>query len=316
MNVHGAAPASSLDPPGAGWQRSPLGLHVPPTVELGTPARSRPVAIDLFAGAGGFAVGLHEAGFHVAAALEFDPWAAITYAINLARPGVQFHFDTPDRADAFDRVVEEHLGFRRPRGRRDHDLVAVHAHLEDLQLAGSGWISSRPGEPGCEHLWVADARNVSGAEILDALGLAVGDVDLVVGGPPCQGFSIAGRRNVMDPRNSLVFEFARLVLELQPRAVMMENVAGIRDMLTPEGLPVVDALCRVLADGGFGGVDTLKRSLLASADAGAALRGGGGKANSPTGRRAPQQRRRSQPAAAPSQAAQALLFADAPEPQP
>jgi DNA (cytosine-5)-methyltransferase 1 len=301
-------------PPGAGWQRSPLGLHVPPTIDLGTPARRRPVAVDLFAGGGGLALGLHQAGYHVVAALELDSWAVITYLVNLARPGVQLHFDSAERAEAFNRVVEEHLHIRRPPGHHDdQDLVAVHADLEDLALAGSGWISGQPGEPGCEHLWVADARNLSGAEILDALGLAVGEVDLVVGGPPCQGFSIAGRRNVMDPRNSLVFEFARLVLELAPRAFMLENVAGILHMLTPEGLPVVDAFCRVLADGGFGGLDTLKRSLLASADAGAALRGTGEATTAAAGRRRPRRQRLRQPAAA---TGQAPLFADAQEPRP
>jgi DNA (cytosine-5)-methyltransferase 1 len=117
----------------------------------------------------------------------------------------------------------------------------------------------------------------------------------------------------MDPRNSLVFEFARLILELQPRAFMLENVVGMGTMLTPEGLPVVDAFCRVLADGGFGPLDTLKRSLLASADAGAALRRGSGTA---TPGRASGRRRRAQPTAVGASLGQAPLFADPPMPEP
>jgi hypothetical protein len=62
------------------------------------------------------------------------------------------------------------------------------------------------------------------------------------------------------------------VLEIRPRFMVMENVPEIVNMLTPEGVPVVDALARVLADGGFGGYDALKRSLLASSGAGAAAR--------------------------------------------
>ncbi|MFT4893171.1 MAG: DNA (cytosine-5)-methyltransferase 1 [Candidatus Nanohaloarchaea archaeon] len=57
------------------------------------------------------------------------------------------------------------------------------------------------------------------------------DVDTVIGSPPCQGFSHArGSRTVEDERNNLVFHFIRWVEELQPRYVVMENVAGIRNI--------------------------------------------------------------------------------------
>ncbi len=55
-------------------------------------------------------------------------------------------------------------------------------------------------------------------------------IDLVVGGPPCQGFSLAGNRNENDERNLLVFHFARIVNELKPKAFVMENVLGILSM--------------------------------------------------------------------------------------
>lgn len=54
--------------------------------------------------------------------------------------------------------------------------------------------------------------------------------DWVVGGPPCQGFSTVGRRERDDPRNRLVYEFARIVDVLQPQGVLIENVVGLRDM--------------------------------------------------------------------------------------
>ncbi|HYG28204.1 MAG TPA: DNA cytosine methyltransferase [Caulobacteraceae bacterium] len=54
--------------------------------------------------------------------------------------------------------------------------------------------------------------------------------DWVVGGPPCQGFSTVGRRKREDPRNRLVFEFARVVDILQPTNFLIENVIGLRDM--------------------------------------------------------------------------------------
>ncbi|MBW4663764.1 MAG: DNA cytosine methyltransferase [Chroococcus sp. CMT-3BRIN-NPC107] len=54
-----------------------------------------------------------------------------------------------------------------------------------------------------------------------------GQIDLVFGGPPCQGFSLMGKRLVDDDRNQLILEFCRLVIELNPRYFVMENVPGM-----------------------------------------------------------------------------------------
>ena len=54
-----------------------------------------------------------------------------------------------------------------------------------------------------------------------------GRPDVVFGGPPCQGFSLIGKRLIDDPRNQLVFHFLRLVAALQPRYFVMENVPGM-----------------------------------------------------------------------------------------
>lgn len=53
-----------------------------------------------------------------------------------------------------------------------------------------------------------------------------GKVDLLAGGPPCQGFSFAGRRVHSDPRNSLTDDYIRIVTELEPRFLLIENVRG------------------------------------------------------------------------------------------
>ncbi len=54
------------------------------------------------------------------------------------------------------------------------------------------------------------------------------DIDIVFGGPPCQGFSMMGKRDLGDPRSSLVGEFVRLVKELKPKSFVMENVPGMQ----------------------------------------------------------------------------------------
>ena len=54
------------------------------------------------------------------------------------------------------------------------------------------------------------------------------EIDLVAGGPPCQGFSLAGRRNPKDVRNKLPWQFLEFVEKIQPKAVIIENVSGMR----------------------------------------------------------------------------------------
>lgn len=73
----------------------------------------------------------------------------------------------------------------------------------------------------------ADLRELTGAELRRRAKLNDTDVSVVIGGPPCQGFSMIGRRDAADPRNDLLNEFTRLVSELQPRFFVMENVPGL-----------------------------------------------------------------------------------------
>ncbi|MFZ1106123.1 MAG: DNA cytosine methyltransferase, partial [Hyphomicrobiaceae bacterium] len=68
---------------------------------------------------------------------------------------------------------------------------------------------------------------LSGAEIRQAGGIANRRIDVVVGGAPCQGFSLIGHRALDDPRNSLVGEFVRLVAELNASYFVFENVKGL-----------------------------------------------------------------------------------------
>lgn len=73
-------------------------------------------------------------------------------------------------------------------------------------------------------LFVKDIRRVRGKQLLAAAG---GRCDLLIGAPSCQGFSTHGRRDPNDPRNYLFREFVRLVRELRPAWVVMENVKGL-----------------------------------------------------------------------------------------
>lgn len=80
--------------------------------------------------------------------------------------------------------------------------------------------------PASKHLeW--DVGALTGNRLLEAAGLRPGQLDGLVGGPPCQGFSEIGKKAVNDPRNSLFGHFFRLVAETRPKFFVAENVPGI-----------------------------------------------------------------------------------------
>lgn len=123
----------------------------------------RPLAVDLFAGAGGLSMGLEQAGYDIAASVEFDP---------------------------------------------------IHAAVHEFNFPY--------GKTFC-----ADVAKISGATIRGESEIGDREIHLVAGGPPCQGISMMGRRAIDDPRNALLKEFVRVVVELQPRYALMENVSGL-----------------------------------------------------------------------------------------
>jgi DNA (cytosine-5)-methyltransferase 1 len=134
----------------------------------------RPIAIDLFSGAGGLSLGLEQAGFDVVASVEYDPVHAAVHEFNFPRTKLLCR-------DVMNLVADE-LRAAAGLGREQHG----HRRRSD------------------------------------------GEIDLIAGGPPCQGFSLIGKRLIDDPRNRLVFHFFRLVTELRPRYFVMENVPGMK----------------------------------------------------------------------------------------
>src|SRR5690606_12174110 len=203
-------------------------------------------------GAGGFSAGLFEAGFDVLAGVDWDCDAAQTYMVNLGAYPIDVRFVAPADRDRFADYLERQVQ-RSARGNP--------AGIAQLTTSGAHCAASHP----VPVFWFGDIRQLSGEALLESIGLEVGELDLLVGGPPCQGYSMAGRRNVMDPRNSLVFEFVRLALEIRPRAICMENVPGMLSMVTETGAPVVDGVCRLLESGGFGEYAAM-RQVLAGGD--------------------------------------------------
>lgn len=103
----------------------------------------------------------------------------------------------------------------------------VLAAVEKDELAATTYRRNHRGV----RIWQKDIRRLSVREVKRTLRLRRGQLDLLAGCPPCQGFSpirrLNGARYVRDKQNALLFEFLRFVKVLRPRTVMLENVPGL-----------------------------------------------------------------------------------------
>lgn len=93
-----------------------------------------------------------------------------------------------------------------------------------------------------------DVRQVTAEELLSTSGYSAGEVDVITGGPPCQGFSLAGQRLSDDPRNLLFKEYIRLAKEIKPKVIFFENVFGIMSM---QGGKVLQAIVNEFQEIGY-----------------------------------------------------------------
>ena len=81
------------------------------------------------------------------------------------------------------------------------------------------------------HSIPTDIRKITAAELLKQGNLHAGEIDIVLGGPPCQAFSVFGQRKGLDdPRGNLVWEYLRIIKEVNPRAFLFENVSGLKSI--------------------------------------------------------------------------------------
>jgi len=141
---------------------------------------------------------------------------------------------------------------------KESDMLDKRFTVLDL-FCGAGGMSHGFTHAGFEVLFAADnnpaavatyERNFSHSAHLLSLdeGVDLPEADVIVGGPPCQGFSSAGARSTTDPRNSLVGVFARIVARHRPKAFIFENVEGF---LTGNGGSHVLELLEPLITAGY-----------------------------------------------------------------
>lgn len=110
------------------------------------------------------------------------------------------------------------------------------------------------------NVWERDIKELTVGWVKRKLGLRKGELDLLAGCPPCQGFStmrtLNGGKKIRDGRNKLILKFQRFVEELLPKAVMMENVPGLRKN------KLFKKFCKKLKDLGY----TINHDVLNAAD--------------------------------------------------
>lgn len=139
-------------------------------------------------------------------------------------------------------------------------------------FSGAGGLSYGFEQAGCEiklaiekDAWAADTykANHSNQNIIEADITALDDeyfapykgkIDIIMGGPPCQGFSIAAsnRRKMDDSRNSLYRHFLRVVSIVEPAVVLIENVKEIVGYKLPDGTKIVEDIKKFFDNAGYG----------------------------------------------------------------
>ncbi len=102
------------------------------------------------------------------------------------------------------------------------------------------------------HFLSNDIRDITDSEIEEVLKENP-EIDLFAGGPPCQGFSLAGKRNVEDQRNTLFQYYLSIAKKVRPKVILMENVRLLTSMKNPDGKFVKDEIIKTFDEIGYDG---------------------------------------------------------------
>lgn len=109
------------------------------------------------------------------------------------------------------------------------------AHDEDFEIVAANEIllpmatAYSQNHPSVK-MYNKDIKDFSLSDLYNDFGIKVGDIDIVVGGPPCQAYSTVGKRLIDDPRGKLFQEYYRILSELRPKVFVFENVKGLLSM--------------------------------------------------------------------------------------
>jgi DNA (cytosine-5)-methyltransferase 1 len=160
--------------------------------------------IDLFAGAGGFLEGFKRAGFEPVAHVEVDPAACFTLKTRLS----YYYLTANKKTDIYIQYLKGEIN-------RNQLYSHVPGHILDSVI----------------NLPIGNKNNHKIFDKINELK-GVNDVDIIVGGPPCQAYSLVGRardknRMAGDPRNYLYLQYGKFLKKYRPKLFVFENVIGL-----------------------------------------------------------------------------------------
>ncbi len=137
----------------------------------------------------------------------------------------------------------------------DFQIIAANEILEPMAKAYSA------NHPDVK-MYNKDIKDFSIFDLENDLNISKGDIDVVIGGPPCQAYSTVGKRLIDDPRGKLFQEYFRILCEVKPRIFIFENVKGLLSM---QGGNLIKQIKALFESVGY----TVQMKLLNAADYGA-----------------------------------------------
>ncbi|MBE2927673.1 DNA cytosine methyltransferase [Anoxybacillus flavithermus] len=182
------------------------------------------VVIDLFTGAGGLSEGFHEEGYKIVAQVEKEKWACETLKTRL-----MYHFlKRNHELELYFDFLRRSFNYKT----LDQDRIMIFKKYPELKEKMHYEVLNRKfGNP------VNDPEATSSSNIIKEIEVSLKynkgtSVDLIIGGPPCQAYSLIGRSRLKeaanrDSRNYLFYYYLKIVEEFRPRAFVFENVPGI-----------------------------------------------------------------------------------------
>jgi DNA (cytosine-5)-methyltransferase 1 len=172
--------------------------------------------VSLFSGCGGLDLGFAEAGIQTRIMIEWEHSACETLRHNFL--------------------------WKYLKERKDHEGKLCWNSKEEMKKQITWYHDEEPV------IMERDICEVTSQEIMEKGNLKIGECSIISGGFPCQGFSLAGRRMMDDPRNKLYKQFVRITDDLKPASIMGENVQGIVSMGKGE---VIQQICEDFANLGY-----------------------------------------------------------------
>lgn len=181
-------------------------------------ASKTPTLISLFSGAGGLDLGLESAGFETLVASELED----NYCESLRGNQILGKMTKKDFEVWFERQIRSQRCYK---GISADELATLKGRLS----TGVG----RHNHLRKAHIIPGDIRSVPSKKLMEITNLRRGELTLVAGGPPCQPFSRAGKRETVETADGRLFkEFVRIVDDLKPEWFLFENVKGLAQSKT------------------------------------------------------------------------------------